>query len=290
MTSSPKYAVTGASGELGRLIVPALAARVGAANVVAIVRDPARATGLFPAGVAVRSGDYEKPETLPATLAGVERLLLISSNALGSRVAQHRNVIEAAKAAGVAHIAYTSVLNADRSALELAEEHRQTEALLAASGLNVSLLRNGWYSENYTAGIPAALANGTLYGAAGEGRIASAPRADYAEAAAVALAGDESALTVHELAGDSAYTLGEFAAELSSQTGRDIPYVNLPQADYQGALIGAGLPVPLAELLADSDAGAANGALFDDGHALSKLIGRATVPIAQSIATALKTK
>ena len=288
MSSTSLFAVTGAGGELGRLVVPALAARVGAANVVAIVRDPAKVAGLFPDGVTVRAGDYEKPETLVAALAGVERLLLISSNALGSRAAQHGNVIDAAKAAGVKRIAYTSVLHADTSVLGLAEEHRQTEALLAASGIPTSLLRNGWYSENYTASIPSALANGALYGAAGEGRISSAPRGDYAEAAAVALAGDEGALVVHELAGDGSYTLAEFAGALSSATGRDIPYVNLPETDYRGALVGAGLPGPLADLLADSDAGAAKGALFDDGGALSKLIGRATVPVADSIAAAVK--
>ena len=288
MSSTSLFAVTGASGALGRLVVPALAARVGAANVVAIVRDPAKVAGLFPAGVTVRAGDYEKPETLAAALTGVDRLLLISSNALGSRVAQHRNVIEAAKAAGVKHIAETSQLHADTSVLGLAEEHRQTEALLAASGIPTSLLRNGWYSENYIASIPAALANGALYGAAGDGRISSAPRSDYAEAAAVALAGDEGALTLHELAGDFSYTLAEFAAELSRAAGREIPYVNLPEADYRSALVGAGLPEPLAALLANSDAGAAKGALFDDGGTLSALIGRGTVPVAAGIAAAVK--
>lgn len=288
MRSTPRYAVTGASGQLGRLVIPALAARVSAENVVAIVRDPAKAEGLFPDGVRIRAGDYEKPETLAAALAGVEGLLLISSNAIGSRVPQHRNVIEAARAAGVRRIAYTSLLHADTSVLGLGDEHRQTEALLYASGLEIILLRNGWYSENYTAGIPAALANGTLYGAAGDGRIASAPRADYAEAAAAALAGNMVGKQVFELAGDSAYTLSDFAAALSAATGKEIAYVDLPQAGYRDALLGAGLPAPVADLLSDSDAGAAKGALFDDSHTLSTLIGRATVPIADSIASALK--
>lgn len=287
MADTPRYLVTGASGQLGRLVVEALAARVGAANVAAVVRDPAKAGALFPAGVSVRTADYDQPATLDSAFAGAERLLLISSNAVGSRTAQHRNAIEAAVRAGVRRIAYTSLLHADRSSLGLAEEHRQTESLLAASGLPHSLLRNGWYNENYVAGIAGALAQGKFHGAAAAGRISGASRQDYAEAAVVALVEDEAPLTVHELAGDEAFTLTEFAAELSRQSGRDIPYVDLPEAGYRQLLEAAGLPAPFAALLADSDAGAAAGALFDEGRALSRLIGRPTTPIAASIAAAL---
>jgi NAD(P)H dehydrogenase (quinone) len=197
-------------------------------------------------------------------------------------------VIEAAKAAGVERLAYTSVLHADISALGLAEEHRQTEALILESGLAHSLLRNGWYTENYTASIQPALTHGAFIGSAGQGRISSAARADYAEAAAAALVADSGERTVHELAGDQSYSLAEFAAELSRQSGREIPYVDLPEAEFRGALIGAGLAEGLAALLADSDAAAAKGALQEDGQALSKLIGRRTTPFAESIARALK--
>lgn len=286
--SNPRYVVTGASGQLGRLVVAALARRVGAGSVAAIVRDPARAAGLFPEGVAVRQGDYEKPQTLATAFEGAERVLLISSNAIGARVAQHRNVIEAAKAAGVARIAYTSLLHADVSTLGLGDEHRQTEALLEASGLPYSLLRNGWYTENYAASIPPALQHGAFIGSAAQGRISSATRADYAEAAAVALIDDTAARAVHELAGDGSYSLAEFAAELSRLSGKTIPYVDMPEADFRGALLGAGLPEGLAALLADSDAGAAKGALFDDSRALSKLIGRPTTPFATTIEETLK--
>ncbi len=286
--SHPLYAVTGASGQLGRLAVAALAARVGAAAVVAIVRDPARAAGLFPAGVAIRAGDYDQPASLEAAFAGVERLLLISSNAIGQRLAQHRNAIAAARQAGVARIAYTSVLRADISPLGLAEEHRQTESALAESGLPHSLLRNGWYTENYAASIPPALAHGALIGSAGDGRIASAARADYAEAAAVALIGDQAPRVVHELAGDASYSLAEFAAELSRQAGKTVPYVDMPEADYRGALLDAGLPEGLASLLADSDAAAAKGALNDESRVLSRLIGRPTTPFATTIVEALR--
>lgn len=285
--TSPRFFVTGASGQLGRLVVAALVERAGPAAVAAIVRDPARAAGLFAEGVTVREGDYDRPETLDAAFAGAERLLLISSNAIGDRVAQHRNVIEAAKQAGVARIAYTSVLHADVSKLGLAEEHRATEALVAASGIAFTLLRNGWYTENYAAAIPAALAHDALIGSAGEGRISSAARRDYAEAASVALLDDAGERVVHELAGDGSYTLAEFAAELTRQAGKAIPYVDLPEAEYRAALIGVGLPEPMATLLADSDAAAAQGALFDASGALARLIGRPTTPFAATIGETL---
>lgn len=280
--------VTGAAGQLGRLVVAELSRRIGPGNVVAIVRDPARAAALFPAGVSLRQGDYDQPETLTTALAGAERLLLISSNAIGARVPQHRNVIEAAKQAGVTRLVYTSVLHADLSTLGLAEEHRQTEALIVASGIAHTLLRNGWYTENYTASIPPALQHGALIGSTGQGRISSATRADYAEAAAIALLDDTApAHAIYELAGDASYSLTEFAAELSRQTGRTIPYVDMPEANYRGALLAAGLPEPIADLLAGSDAAAAKGALFDDGKALSTLLGRPTTPLSTAIADAL---
>ena len=274
MLAQPRYFVAAASGELGRLVVSELAVRVGPEAVAAIVRDPTRARSLFPKEVTVIHGDYDRPETLNGAFAGAERLLLISSNALGSRVAQHRNAIDAAKRAGVTRIAYTSVLHADRSSLGLAEEHRQSEALIEASGLPSTLLRNGWYTENYTASISAALQHRAFIGSARDGRIASASRLDYAEAAAIALIGDNDARVVHELAGDAAFTLYDFASELSRQSGETIPYIDLPEAEYRAALIGAGLAAPLAALLADSDAAAAHGALFDDDQELSRLIGR----------------
>jgi NAD(P)H dehydrogenase (quinone) len=289
MSNTPRFFVTGASGQLGRQVITALVDRVGAEAVAAVVRDPAAAAGLFPAGVALRQGNYDDPASLDTAFSGAERLLLISSNAVGQRVPQHRNVIEAAKRAGVSRIAYTSVLHADASKLGLAEEHRQTEALLAQSGLPYTLLRNGWYTENYAASIPAALQHNALIGAAGAGRIASATRADYAQAAAIALTSDAEAPRItYELAGDTAYTLADFAAELARQSGKAIPYVDMPESAYRDALTGAGLPEPIAALLSDSDAAAAQGALFDDGHALSRLIDRPTTPWAETIAVTLK--
>ena len=280
--------VTGASGQLGRLVIDALLRTQPADSLVAAVRTPAKAADLAARGVQVREADYSRPETLGPAFAGADKLLLISSSEIGQRAKQHQAVIDAAKATGVQLIAYTSLLHADVSPLGLAVEHRQTEAALAASGLPHVLLRNGWYSENYAMGLPGALARGTLYGAAGEGRIASASRQDYAEAAAAVLsAAAPQAGKVHELAGDASYTLAELAVETARQAGKPLAYQDLPEAAYRDALLQAGLPAPAAALLADSDAGAAKGGLFDDGHALSRLIGHASTPMAQTVAATL---
>lgn len=280
--------VTGASGQLGRLVIQSLLKTVPAAGIVAAVRQPAAVADLAALGVQVRQADYAQPATLDAAFQGATKVLLISSSALGERVAQHGNVIDAARRAGVALLAYTSLLHADTSPLGLAAEHTATEALLRASGVPHVLLRNGWYTENYLASLPAVLQHGAVIGSAGEGRIASAARADYADAAAAVLTRNDQAGQVHELAGDTSYTLAEFAAEVGRQTGRAIPYVNLPEADYRGALLGAGLPEPLAHLLADSDVGASKGGLFDDGHRLSALIGRPTTALAAMVEAALR--
>lgn len=269
-------AVTGATGQLGRIVIDTLLKKVPAGEIVAAVRTPAKAADLAAQGVIVRQADYSQPETLRAAFAGVDKLLLISGSEVGQREAQHKAVIEAAQAAGVGFIAYTSLLHADTSPLGLGAEHRATEALLKASGIPFALLRNGWYTENYAASIPPALAHHAFIGAAGEGRIASAARQDYAEAAAEVMTREDQAGNVYELSGDDSYTLAQFAAEIAAQSGEKVDYVNLSQADFAAALKGAGLPEGLAEMLADSDAGAEKGGLFDDSHQLSKLIGRPT--------------
>ncbi|MFL9502830.1 SDR family oxidoreductase [Rhodopseudomonas palustris] len=287
--SASRFLVTGASGQLGRLVIDGLLKTVPASQIGVLVRSDEAAAEFAARGLHVHNGDYGRPDSLKAAFTGVDRALLISSSEIGQRTAQHRNAIEAARQAGVKLLAYTSLLHADTSPLGLAEEHRQTEAALKASGVPHALLRNGWYSENYAASIPAALAHGALLGSADGGRIASAARADYAEAAVrVLTAAEPQAGRIYELAGDASYTLAEFAAELSKQSGKAVAYRDLSQADYEAALVGAGLPGPFAALLADSDAGAAKGALFDDSHTLSQLIGRPTTPIAATISEALK--
>ncbi len=280
-------AITGASGQLGRLVIDSLLTSVPAYELVALVRNPASVSDLKDKGINVRQADYTQPDTLITALQGVDKLLLISSSEVGQRLVQHQNVIEAAKETGVSLLAYTSILHADTSPLGLADEHRATEAALADSGIPHVVLRNGWYSENYIASVPAALELGALYGCAGAGKISSASRADYASAAAAVLTQEDQAGTIYELAGDSAYTLAELAAEISVQTGKDIGYVDLPETDFADALLKAGLPAPLASLLANSDTGASQGGLYDDSQTLSKLIGRPTTTIAESVKEAL---
>ncbi len=280
-------AVTGASGQLGRLVIESLLTRHPADHIVAVVRDAAKVADLQARGVQVRLADYNHADALVAALQGVGKLLLISSSEVGQRVPQHRNVITAAQRAGVGLVAYTSILHADRSPMGLATEHRETEALLRASGLPHVLLRNGWYTENYTAGVPAALQYGAVLGSAGDGKISSAARADYAVAAAAVLSLDDQAGRVYELAGDEAYTLSELAAEIARQAGQPVVYRDLPEAAYEAALLQAGLPGFLAAMLAESDVGAAKGGLFDDGRELSRLIGRPTTPLAEVVRAAL---
>ncbi len=279
--------VTGATGQLGRLVIGSLLKKVPAADLVAAVRNVEKAKDIAALGIQVRQADYNQPSSWDAAVQGADKVLLISSSEIGQRTEQHRVVIDAAKRAGVKLLAYTSVLHADTSSLGLAGEHRETETALRDSGLPFVLLRNGWYTENYAMGIPNALSLGAVYGCAGEGRISSAVRADYAEAAAVVLTSGNQAGKVYELAGDTAYTLNEFSAEISRQSGKSIGYVNLPEAEYKKALLDAGLPQSLAELLADSDAAVSKGALFDDGKQLSELIGRPTSTLAAAIGAAL---
>lgn len=275
-------AVTGATGQLGRLVIEQLKARVTASQaVVALARDPAKAADL---GVEVRAADYDQPATLAEALKGVDVLLLISSSEVGQRVPQHRNVIEAAKAAGVERIVYTSVLRAGSSPLALSQDHLATEIMLEESGLSHTLLRNGWYLENYAGAIGGALHTGAFVGAAGDGRISAAARADYAEAAAIALTDDAHAGKVYELAGDDSFSLAELAAEVSRQTGRTLPYNDLPESDYAKILEGLGLPAPVAGIIAQADAGASRGGLFDDSRQLSALIGHPTTPLSAFVA------
>lgn len=280
-------AITGASGQLGQLVVEELLNTVAADQLVAIVRNPSKIQTIADRGVQVRAASYEDKAALVQALAGVEKLLLISSSEVGQRAVQHRNVIEAAKEAGVTLIAYTSLLHADSSPLGLADEHVATEKMLQESGIPFVLLRNGWYTENYLASVPPALEHGVFIGSTGDGKIASATRVDYATAAAKVMTLENQAGKVYELAGDHGWTLAELTAELTKLSGKTVVYQSLPEADFKAALLGAGLPEGLAALLANSDVGASKGGLFDDSRQLSALIGRPTTPLAQSLRAAL---
>lgn len=281
------YAVTGATGRLGRLVLDELVQKVAPGDIVALARDPARLADHAAKGIAVRQADYDDPASLDTALAGIDRLLLISGNAVGQRERQHGNVIEAAKRAGVSYLVYTSILKGDQSRLLLVPEHVATEKLLAASGLNHDVLRNGWYSENYTGGLAPALASGKLFGAAGEGRRSTASRADLAAGAAAALVSSPGG-QVYELAGDEAWTMREFAAEVSRQSGKPVEYIDQYEAEYAKPLAGAGLPPPVAAMLASTSALSSEGELEDHGRALSRLSGRPTTPISQTLAEALR--
>lgn len=280
-----KIGITGATGQLGQLVVNKLKEKIAADNIVALVRSIQKASHL---GVEAREADYNKPETLESALSGIDTLLLISGNDVGKRAAQHHNIIEAAKKTGVKWIVYTSILRADTSKISLAEEHRATEADLKNSGIPFTLLRNGWYNENYTGSIPGAIAGGAFIGSAGDGKISSAARADFADAAVAVLTGEGQEGKVYELAGDESYTLSDLAAEISRQTGKDIPYVNMPETQYAAALTSFGLPEGLAQAIAGWDVAASEGALFDDSRQLSALIGKPTTPLKVTVAEALQ--
>ena len=279
--------VTGATGKLGRLVLEKLLEKVPANQVIAAVRSPEKAAELRARGVQVRKADYSQPQTLGAAFAGVEKVLLISSNEVGQRAAQHQAVVEAARKAGVKLLAYTSILHADRSRLALAAEHKATEELIRASGVPYVLLRNGWYTENYTENLGPALAHGAILGSAGEGQVAAATRADYAAAAVAVLTGSGHENKVYELAGDTAFTMTELAAEVSRKAGKTIVYKDLPPEQYQGVLEGAGVPGLFAGILADSDVGASRGELNGASGDLRRLIGHATTPLADAVAVAL---
>ena len=282
-----KIGVTGATGKLGRIVLEKLKERNSGTDIVALARSVEKALSL---GVEARVFDYQNAEMLPDAIKDIDYLLLISGNEIGKRALQHANVIEAAKKAGVKWIVYTSLLHAGTSSLSLAGEHLETEKKLKESGIKYTILRNGWYTENYTASIPGAIAGGAFIGSANDGKISSAARADYAEAAAVVLTTEGHYNKSYELAGDESYTLNDLAAEISRQTGKNIPYKNMPEAEYASMLENFGLPKELACAIAGWDIGASKGDLFDDGRQLSKLIGRGTTPLASMVTKALTGK
>ncbi|MFE7266251.1 SDR family oxidoreductase [Streptomyces sp. NPDC057592] len=279
--------VTGATGELGRLVVEQLLATVPASGIAAVVRDAEKAAPLAARGVELRVADYDRPESLKDAFRAGDRVLLISGSEVGRRVPQHTAVIDAAKAAGVAQLAYTGILGGPAADFRLAAEHKVTEQLILDSGLPHTFLRNGWYTENYTANLAPVLEHGAVVANAGEGRIASATRADYAAAAAAVLTGEGHIGAAYELSGDVAWSLAEYAAEISKATGEEIAYRNVPAATHQEILVGAGVPEFFAEILVDVDEAIARGLLATTSGDLARLIGRPTTPLAETVAAAV---
>ncbi|MEN3322542.1 SDR family oxidoreductase [Mariniflexile soesokkakense] len=279
-----KIGITGATGQLGRLVVNELKKREHNNHLVALVRSTEKAKDLE---IETREFDYDNPKILEKGLKDIDRLVFISANEIGQRTRQHKNVIEAAKKSNVNWIVYTSLLKADTSSVNLAGEHLATEQELKASNIDYTILRNGWYTENYTASVPSAIKNGAFIGSAGNGKISSAARLDYAEALAVVITNDQNKGQTFELAGDNSYTLTDLAKEISKQTGKDIPYNNLPEDTYSNILLQAGLPEILAKGLASWDISASKNDLFDNNRKLSTLIGRPTTALEISIHDAL---
>lgn len=280
--------VTGATGQLGRLVVEGLLKKLPPAEIVAAVRDPRKAEEFAARGVQVRTADYEEPATLAAAFAGADKVLLVSSSAVGQRVAQHQAVIEAAREAGVGHLVYTSVLAADTTKIVLAPEHKATEELIRASGVPFTLLRNGWYTENYAQTVAQALATGSFVGSAGDGKLGGVPRIDFAEAAVEVLTGEGHIGQVYELAADTPWTYTEFAAAITEAAGKPVTYQDLPAAQHKEILVGAGLPEPLAAMLVDADRAIAEGELASDSGHLRTLLGRPTTPLAEAVTALVK--
>jgi NAD(P)H dehydrogenase (quinone) len=282
-------AVTGATGHLGRLVIKHLLDReVPAGDIIAVVRNAEKAADLAEQGVRVRQADYTDRDALDTALDGVEKLLLISGSEVGQRIAQHTNVIEAATAAGVQLLVYTSILRADTSNLALAAEHAETERRIKGSGIPYIFARNGWYIENYTENLAPVFATGSVFGAAQKGRVAAAPRNDYAEAAAVLLVEDHGTNKAFELGGDAPFTYEELAAAIAKASGKGISYQDLPVEAYAAALKDAGVPGPFADVLADSDKGVANGELDTDSTDLVDLIHRPTAALLDVVKDAVK--
>ncbi|MFI0240895.1 SDR family oxidoreductase [Streptomyces sp. NPDC016845] len=281
--------ITGATGHLGRLVVEGLLdAGVPAGDVAAVVRDKEKAATLADRGVELRVADYNAPETLSEVFRAGDKVLLISGSEVGRRAAQHQAVIDAAKAAGVASLAYTGILGGPDADFALADEHKVTEQAILDSGLPHTFLRNGWYHENYTGNLGVALEHGAVLASAGEGRIASASRADYAAAAVAVLTGAGHEGRAYELSGDVAWSLAEYAAEVAKQSGKDVVYRAVTPEQNLEVLLGAGLPAPFAEILVGVDTAIEQGLLARRNGDLARLIGRPTTPVADAIADALK--
>lgn len=282
-----KIAITGATGQLGSIVIEKLLLQTEANNIVALVRNPAKATHLTAQNIEVREFDYDRPETLVPALSGIDKLLLISANEVGRRTPQHKAVIDAAKVAGVPYLAYTSLLRADTSPLGLAQEHRETEKLIQDSGLRYTFLRNNWYSENYLAGVAHTIEIGTLFGAAQDGRISSASRIDYAEAAAKVLTSTGHDNQTYELAGSQSFSLSELATLIGQAASKTINYQNLSAEEYTQGLTQVGLPAGLVEVIVDADIQTIQGAMYSDSQDLEQLIGRKTTNIQDAIKAAL---
>ena len=280
-----KIGITGATGQLGRIVVKELKGKAAAGEVIALVRSSGKAADL---GIDTREADYDQPGSLDHALQNIDILVLISGSEIGKRSVQHKNVIEAAQKAGVKRMVYTSLLHADHTSLGIAEEHVFTEGLLKNAGIPFTILRNGWYTENYAATIENGVGGGTIIGSAADGKISAAPRKDYAAAIVAVVTSEGHEGKVYELAGDEGFSMSELAAEVSRLSGKSVSYINLPSEEYAATLAKAGLPEGITQMLAGIDVAVSKGDLFNDGQQLSHLIGRPTTPLRTVVPDMLK--
>lgn len=281
-------AITGATGHLGQLVIQDLLQRgFNPKDIVAVVRSKSKAQDLSAKGIQVKEADYSSSEALEKAFTGVENVLLISGSEVGQRLPQHTNVVNAAKKANVKLLIYTSILKADESKMALAVEHLATEKVIQSSGVPFVILRNGWYIENYTQQMASFLEQGAVTGAAKEGRVSAATRADYASAAAAALLGKAKINSVYELGGQ-AFTLPQLAETISQASGKNVQYQDMPASEYEKMLSSVGVPAPMAHVLADSDVGIVRSELFTDRKDLETLIGRPATTLKEAVAAALK--
>jgi NAD(P)H dehydrogenase (quinone) len=280
---SQTIAVTAATGHLGPLVIDELLQRVPAEQVVAVARNAEKAQPIAAMGVDVRVAAYEDPAALEAALQGVDRLLLISGSEVGKRVPQHTNVVNAAKAAGVSFIGYTSAPKASDTDLILAPEHKATEEVVQASGIPYSIMRNNWYMENYGQTVDAAKQTGEIISSSNGGRIAAVTRSELAAGHATVLTSDGHENTIYEFGADEAWTWDEFAAVLSDVLGRPVTHRNVSTEEHIAALTAAGMPAETAGFFAALDANIAGGAL-DVTPDLSRILGRPTTPLRENLA------
>jgi NAD(P)H dehydrogenase (quinone) len=289
MPSTKPVVVTGATGHLGRAVVENLLERgVAPERIVAGGRNLAAAASLAERGVDVRRIDYDDPASLAEAFAGAGRVLIVSGMDFGRRVGQHLAAAQAAKDAGAELVVYTSAPHAATTSMQLAADHRATEEGIRALGIPFTFLRNSWYLEGYTDRIPTYLEHGAVVGSAGAGRISGAARGEQAEAAAVVLSTDGHENATYELGGDDAFTLADLAALVAEHSGKPVVYRDVPVAELTGILTGAGLPAPVAAVIADVDRAIVEGALYIDTGDLSRLIGRPTTTLAEVVAAALR--
>ncbi|MPZ79441.1 MAG: NAD(P)H-binding protein [Actinophytocola sp.] len=283
--------ITGATGQLGRLVIAdLLAAGVPAGDITAVARSKEKAADLAEQGVGLQVADYDRPDTFAGAFAPEDRVLLISGTDIGRRAAQHAAVIDAAKTAGVAQLAYTGVFGGPEADFRLADDHRATERLILDSGLPHTFLRNNWYTDapGLTADLDGILERGAVLTSVAPGsRLATAPRTDFAAAAAVVLRADGHVNKAYELGGDQAWTHDEFAAEVSRQAGKEVVHTSVSPAQHKRILVGAGVPEGFADILVDVDDAISRGKLAGTPGDLSRLLGRPTTPLADTIAATL---